>query len=443
MNLNYLFEKHLTDISGVRLTSKFLLAVSGGVDSMVMLHLFHSLKLKIAVAHCNFSLRGEESNLDHELIKTYCENLNIPFYELIVDTAKIVEDRKIGVQEVARNIRYEWFKELCKKHQLDFIVTAHHSDDNVETVLMNIVRGTGIKGLKGIPNKNDNIIRPILFASKKDLVDYASFHQVPYRNDSSNNKNTYTRNKLRNDIIPRLQELNSEAKANIHKLSNYSYAVSSIISEHIADIAHAIVRYENDTIRINCKSIIKSPRLFFYMYELLSSYGFTTNQIQNIKSCLQEAKSGTQFFASSHIATVNRQEIIVQTRIKPDVSQFVLPFQEQTFFSLGFHSYSASIVAYKYNQTFELGKLYLDTHLLSFPLIIRKWKRGDSFSPLGMKGKKKVSDFLIDRKVSVPDKEDTFIVESNKKIVAILNHQIDEAFKVTPNTQQVLILNSI
>ncbi|MES2780555.1 MAG: tRNA lysidine(34) synthetase TilS [Bacteroidota bacterium] len=442
MNLNNRFIEFLTQKTGATLSSKYLLAVSGGVDSMVMTHLFHKAGLTFSVAHCNFSLRAEESNLDHQLVKTYCHQLHIPFYDVVFDTVTSMQEQHLGVQETARNLRYTWFNQLLQEHAFDFIATAHHRDDNAETVLFNIVRGTGINGLKGIPRQNNAVIRPLLFADKELLMQYAADNQVPYRNDTSNQKDTYARNKLRNKVIPILKEVNAEAIQHIHNLSEYSYSVARIVDEHIKQLSAEILRQENDKIIIDCHSIVTNPLFHFYLHELLSPYSFNATQISDIEHSLTHALSGNKFISPTHSATTNRGEIIIQVKNIPSDHSVVLEKLNYSEFTLGSEMYSATIEQLSDNLSFEAGKLYIDADALTFPLTIRKWENGDSFSPLGMAGKKKVSDFLIDKKVSLPDKENTFVVVSNNTIAAILNHQIDDAFKVTTYTQYLLQLTA-
>lgn len=438
MNLNNRFVAYLTEKTGASADATYLLAVSGGVDSMVMVHLFAEARLSFAVAHCNFSLRGEESNLDNQLVKTYCSELNIPFYDIVVDTQKIARAERLSIQETARNIRYTWFQQLLQERGYDFIVTAHHRDDNAETVLFNLIRGTGLKGLKGIPLQNNSVIRPLLFAGKEELIEYADEHQIPYRNDASNTKDTYARNKIRNKVIPILKEVNAEAVKHIHQMSEYSYAISFIVEQHMEQLRSQIVEQKIQQTIINCSDIIQHPFATFYLYELLAPYGYNASQITAVYNVLKAAKSGGQFFSPSHTLTINRGQIIVQQTLAIANAGIILEKSDYTEFCVGLNTYTASIEPAQHVQQYEAGILYMDADLVSFPLIIRKWENGDFFSPLGMKGKKKISDFLIDKKVSLPDKENTFVITSDNNIIAVLNYQIDEGVKATSHTQHLL-----
>jgi tRNA(Ile)-lysidine synthase len=438
VNLNNRFVDYLTEKTSASLDSTYLLAVSGGVDSMSMIHLFYEAGLTFGVAHCNFSLRGEESNLDHQLVKMYCKQLKIPFHEMVFDTQKVSDEQHLSIQETARNLRYNWFHKLLQENCYDYVATAHHRDDNVETVLFNLIRGTGIKGLKGIPFQNNSIIRPLLFADKESLIQYAKLNQIPYRNDSSNAKNTYSRNKIRNEVIPLLKDVNIEAVKHIHQLSEHSYAISSIIDQHIEQLRSQIVEQQSSQIVIDCSSIVNNKLIAFYLYELLLPYNYNATQITAICNSLKSSKTGSQFFSKNHTATINRSKIIVQQTTALTATSITLEKDDYTEFRIGLNTFIATIEPMQNGQEYEPGILYLDAALLSFPLTIRRWENGDSFSPLGMKGKKKISDFLIDKKVSLPDKENTFVIISNNTLIAVLNHQIDDSMKATKSTEYIL-----
>lgn len=438
MNLNNRFVDYLTEKTSASLASTYLLAVSGGVDSMSMIHLFYQAGLTFGVAHCNFTLRGEDSHLDHQLVKMYCTQLQIPFHEIVFDTKKISDEQHLSIQETARNLRYDWFHKLIQEHRYDYISTAHHRDDNVETVLFNLIRGTGIKGLRGIPFQNNSIIRPLLFADKESLIQYAELNQIPYRNDSSNAKNTYSRNKIRNEVIPILKDVNAEAVKHIHQLSEHGYAISLIVDQHIEQLRSQIVEQKSSRTLIDCSSIVNHKLFAFYLYELLLPYDYNGTQITAICKSIKSAKTGSQFFTKNYTATINRGEIIIQQTVVATATSITLEEVGYAEFRIGLNTFSATIEPIQNRQEYEPGILYLDVALLSFPLTIRKWENGDSFTPLGMKGKKKISDFLIDKKVSLPDKENIFVITSNNTIIAVLNHQIDGSVKVTKNTQLIL-----
>jgi tRNA(Ile)-lysidine synthase len=437
MNLNNRFVEYLAEKIGNSASAKYLLAISGGADSMTMLHLFHTAQLSFGVAHCNFSLRGDDSNLDNLLVKNHCQQLNIPFFEVRFDTEKIAHEQQWSIQETARNLRYNWFEKIREEQGFDFIATAHHLDDNVETILFNLVRGTGIKGMKGIPTKNNSVIRPLLFATKQSLLEYAADNQIPYREDTSNLKDTYSRNKIRNRIIPLLKEVNSEAVKHIQDFSEHSHAVSSILEQHMEQLSKQITEYKNEQIIIDCSRILNNNLFGFYLKEILTPYAFNRVQTHAIHQSLQATKSGITFLSNTHELTVNRKTLIVQTKQDVLSPEILVEKTNNTDIPIGTHTYATTVTKAENTGRYEAKNLYMDLDLLHFPLLIRKWKNGDYFTPLGMIGKKKISDFLIDKKVSLPDKKNTFVVLSNNKIVAVLNHQIDDSVKTTSGTRFV------
>lgn len=438
MNLNNRFLEHLINVIGVSPSAKYLLAVSGGVDSMVMLHLFHAAGINISVAHCNYSLRAKESDLDHKLVRERCEQLAVPFFDIVFDTKKISKEQSTGIQETARKLRYDWFQRLASDHQFDFIATAHHQDDTVETILFNLIRGTGLKGLEGIPLRNKNIIRPLLFASKNTLLQYAQEHTISYRIDASNLSNTYSRNKIRNTIIPLLTDINPEAVKHIYTLSSHSASVMGIASEFIQTISASIIQTKNDAIIIDCKPLEEKSYFSFFLYETLHPYGFNSYQTDTIKDAVVSLKSGIIFQSASHTLTVNRSEIIIQVSNPKTPEYLVLTNANSQSFSIGNNEYFLSVIPNTSNPTFKPQTIYLDADKVAFPVTVRTWQAGDFFSPLGMSGKKKISDYLIDKKLSLLEKENVFVLISTNHIVAILNHQIDENFKITPATQNIL-----
>lgn len=438
MNLNNHFLEHLINAIGGSPSAKYLLAVSGGVDSMVMLHLFHSAGINIGVAHCNYSLRAEESDLDHKLVKEYCEQLGVPFFDIVFDTKKISKTQTTGIQETARKLRYDWFQTLASDNEFDFIATAHHQDDSVETILFNLIRGTGLKGLEGIPLRNNNIIRPLLFAQKNSLIQYAHEHNIAYRMDASNNSNVYSRNKIRNKVIPVLMDINPEAVKHIYNIGSHSASAMNIASEFIQTLSSSIVKTKNDSKIIDCKSIMEKSYLSFFLFETLHPYGFNSYQTDTIKESLSAEKSGVVFYSASHILTVNRSEIIIQPSTVKTSDYLVLKNASYRPFLIGNTEYAITIIPYIPDIRFMPHTVYLDADKVTFPITIRRWQAGDFFSPLGMTGKKKISDYLTDKKISLPDKENTYVLISNDQIVAILNHQIDENFKITSSTQNIL-----
>lgn len=422
-------------------SQRILLAVSGGPDSIALLYLFIRFTKQIAVAHCNFGLRGAESDADEAFVKHCCSELNVPFYSKRFETSEEATEKSISIQVAARELRYAWFEQLRIEHHFDCIATAHHLDDNVETVLMNMLRGTGMKGLSGIPEQNGPIIRPLLFASKAQLIQFLSAHNIAYRNDASNAENKYTRNKLRNSIVPQLLELNPQASTHIHELSKHAQLAYALLSEKTEALASGNLSETNGTIQLHYDTISRTPFAAFYLFELISRYGFNKVQCDLIHANFCSAKTGTRFLSESFELIVDRHTLIINPRNDEQhpVADIVVHEQPSQVIALPDDEYMFNMLTNPSINTYLEDHLYINADLLSFPLYCRLWKQGDSFKPLGSNGSKKVSDLLIDQKVSLTAKRNTFVLQSSSgDIVAVLGHRIDNRYRITPDTRSVL-----
>ncbi len=442
MNLYSRFEKFLIGEIGIQKACRILLAVSGGVDSMVLLHLFKRTDHEIAVAHCNFGLRGDESEGDRAFVKKYCEQYSIIFYEKRFDLKNYSEENKTGTQESARRMRYEWFDELLKTDAYDYLATAHHLGDTAETLLFNIARGTGISGLQGIPAKNNKIIRPLLFATKNEIIDYATEHHIAYRTDSSNEKNVYSRNKIRNKIIPVLKEINPLFEEHVQSLTKQMSFIKKIYSAHIHETWKQCHRKNHDKIEVDIPALLKLESPEQYLFEFLHPYGFNAIQVHGINEALQN-QSGKQFYSATHLLVKDRDMLIIseldekyadQVTIEKNVHSFAL---DDSLLQIDHLTVSDKI-------DFSKNSFYLDADLVSFPIKLRRWIDGDKFIPLGMHAPKKISDFFIDEKVNLIDKKRSWIVCSGEdKIICLLPYRVDERFKITSKTTHALKLTFI
>lgn len=413
--------------------NKLLLAVSGGIDSVVMLNLLHRLGYTIQVAHMNFQLRDEESNEDEKFIKNLCEHLKIPIHIKRVDTLKSQADDKISIQMAARKLRYDWFQELKNEHQLDYLLTAHHADDSIETVLINILRGTGLSGLKGIVH-NEMGIRPMLCFSREEIHDYARANHIHWREDSSNSKEDYLRNKLRLNIMPQLDKVAHQWRANVLKLSEDIVVSEKILAKHYNDQLNNI--FSN-----NCYDVseIKNREDGFWLFrKSLLTFNFSHGAIDDIFLHI-DSQTGAKFSSSTHRLIKDRNTFIVE-----EFSDFV-PSEEIIIESdLSYKNNTKYNLELKYlemankPEIFNKNEIYIDCDKLEFPLQIRHWQAGDWFIPFGMKGKKKLSDFFIDEKFSIHQKENTFVLVSGSIIVAILNNRVDDRYKITDTTNRIL-----
>lgn len=426
------YKQHIISQFPFLLESRILIAVSGGVDSMVLLHLLQQLNLNCSVVHCNFNLRGTESDLDEEFIRDYCIQKAIPCYVKSFDTIFYADKHKISIQMAARELRYQWFHELEKKHQFKYILTAHHLDDQVETFLINFIRGTGIEGLLGIPEVNDTIIRTLLCFSREQILNFANEQNIKWREDSSNASDKYFRNKLRHQVIPVLKELNpsflKSFQSTIARLKQSENAVVECSKKTL----DKLIQVNNNQIFIKISELKKLENYTFYLYQWLKEFGFSAwNDIY----ALVDGQSGKQIFSQTHVLLKNRDALIlVEKSSSEHDTLFVLKnIEEELKFPL-----KLTLCNDSYIQEQNKSIIFVDADKIEFPLIVRKWREGDVFYPLGMKGSKKVSKFFKDEKISIFDKQKIWILESNNKIVWIIDYRQDDRFKVEQTTQTTL-----
>jgi len=424
-----LFKKY-NSIAGKNL----LLAVSGGIDSMVLLDLMVKNQMNIAVAHCNFFLRGAESDFDQEFVSDYCEKNHISLYIKQFDTKKYAETNKKSIQVAARELRYNWFFELKNKHNFDYICTAHHLDDSVETFFINLLRGTGIDGLVGI-GENESIIRPLLDFSKTEIEKYASENNLKWREDSSNNSDKYERNNLRHNVIPILKKLNPNFSHSFSNTIEHLKEIQSFSDEFSEKVIKKLVFVGNNDNYLNVEELLNYKNYKFILYKWLSPYGFTAwNDIYN----LVYSQSGKFVETDEYKLLKNRNELILYPKNKNFHENLFFISENQTEINLPIKLK----ITLKKTHSFNINNkktAYVDKEKLKFPLVIRKYKEGEYFCPFGMDGqKKKISKFLKDEKLSVLEKENTWIVSSDNQVVWIIGQRLDERFKITENTTSIL-----
>lgn len=415
---------------------KTLIAVSGGMDSIVLCDLYHAAKLPFAVAHCNFQLRGEESNGDEKFVKELATKYGVEVFVKRFDTKKYADEKSISIQLAARELRYEWFEKLRKEKDFHLIATAHHLNDNIETILFNLTKGTGIRGLRGIPVRQGNIIRPLLFVSREEIENYQRENKLEFREDSSNVDDKYTRNKIRHQIIPLLKEINpSLENAFADKIELFTELEMMYEKQVKKSSAQLFIARGND-IYIPILKLKKTKNASSVLFEYLKEFGFNTEQVEDILASM-DADAGKQFLSSqARIIKDRRFFILTKLADKSFAVQFINDGDKEV--KLG--DKQLQITQAKAEQI-KPGKdsAYIDKSKLEFPLIVRPWKAGDYFYPFGMKlKKKKLKKFFTDEKVPLHEKENIMVIESNKKIVWVVGYRIDERFKVTANTKDVL-----
>jgi tRNA(Ile)-lysidine synthase len=411
---------------------KLLLATSGGIDSMVLVHLLHQLKYNFAVAHCNFQLRQTESNDDESFVILECEKLKIPFFTVKFDAKKFAKDYKLSIQLAARKLRYDWFYEILEKENYDYILTAHHLDDSLETFLINFTRGTGLEGLKGIPAQNDKIIRPLLPFSRKEIEDFAIEYKVKWREDSSNATDKYLRNKLRHNIIPTLKELQPNLLLCFEKTIENLQQSQSMVEDASKLVYKIVVEEQDNLLKINLKELLKLPNYAAYLYQWLKDFGFTAwSDITD----LVIAQSGKQVFSEAFILLKDRDYLILSPKNEKNSEQVFLIYKEANQVNIPL-KFEFCIVG----DTFvsDANSIFVDEDKLQFPLMLRKWREGDYFYPLGMQGKKKLSKYFKDEKLSLIDKSKVWLLFSDNQIIWVIGKRPDERFKVETNTNNIV-----
>jgi len=401
---------------------------------MVLTKLCHLLKFEFGIAHCNFNLRGEESNEDQKFVKQLAEKNGSLFFTIQFDTKKYAQTNKLSIQMAARELRYNWFKELVLEYQYDYVFTAHHADDNLETFLINLSRGTGLDGLIGIPEINEIFVRPLLPFSREQIVDFAKDYKLKWREDSSNASTKYLRNKLRHDVIPELKSVNPQFLNNFNTTLDYLKQSNQFVKSQLFYL-------KNDLLETSETDILKIPvnRLREYgnprtcLYFLLKDYGFTAwDDIEQIVM----AQSGKQVFSKTHRLVKDRGYLLLSPLID-DVSDRTYQIPEEESMIM-IPSGTLKIKEVSEMNEVDFKTIYVDREKLKYPLVVRKWKEGDYFYPLGMKGKKKLSKFFKDEKLSLLAKERIWLLCSNKEIIWIINYRADNRFKITAKTKNIL-----
>ena len=417
----------------------YLLAVSGGIDSMVMLHLFQQLNYNFAVANINFKLRGNEADNEANFIKEYCAKNNIKLYQKDFNTEKFANENKISIQMAARNLRYLWFDDLANEKSFNFIAIAHHLDDQSETFFINMLRGTGISGLHGIAKIKNNIIRPLLFATRTEITEYAIRHNIPYKNDSSNASDKYQRNYIRHHILPEFYKLRNDFSKSLNSTITHLNEVEQYANSHIKKELEGIIEEsEFGIFQISISKLIDNNFCKLLLYYALKNYNFQNSHIDDISKLIENKTPGKTIISSTHKVTINREIIILDIINNDDIEN--LEIQINSLDNQQWNSSKLKIVFpfsgnYKENNQ---SLAFLDYDKLEFPLTIRNWKQGDSFKPLGMKGEKKVSDFFIDNKISNLEKSRIKFLCSNDRIIWIIGHRIDDRYKITKKTKNIL-----
>jgi tRNA(Ile)-lysidine synthase len=428
---NYIDEKKLLNPS-----DKIIVGFSGGADSVALLHILHNLDYECIAAHCNFHLRGEESDRDEQFAADFAASLGLSFFKKDFDTQTIAKERGISIEMAARDLRYQWFSELREKLQAEAIAVAHHRDDNIETLLLNLIRGTGIKGLTGIQPRTGYLVRPLLCVSKKEILQYVQNENLQFVTDSTNEQDEWIRNKIRLQVIPLLETINPSVREAIVQTMDNLNETAKIYDAEIEKSIRHIYNKEKESISILLLKTYPSPESI--LFELLKNYGFRSDVIRDIY-CAIDSQPGKTFYTPEYYIVKDRDEFILSSIAEKEEKEYFIQAGE-TVLKSPFQMEISLLINDESVIDKQANKAYFDFDKLQFPLTLRRWKTGDKFMPSGMKNFQKVSDFFSNNKFSKIQKEKTWILTSGKEIVWIVNHRIDERFKAMNTTKKRYIL---
>jgi tRNA(Ile)-lysidine synthase len=416
--------------------ARIIIGLSGGSDSVVLLAVLHSLGYECLAAHCNFHLRGEESDRDERMAAQVAASFRIPFYKQDFDTSSIAKERKISIEMAARDLRYAWFEDRRKELKADAIAVAHHSDDNIETLLLNLIRGTGIAGLTGIKPQSGFVVRPLLCISKEEILQYAASEKLPFVVDSSNEQDEFTRNKIRHQALPLLQSINPGIEASLLRTMEHLNEVEKIYLSHIKEAKKNVFDPVAHTISIPALLAYPSPESI--LFEILKEYNFGKEVIQSIFQSL-DSQSGKVFYSPGYQLLKDREHFFLLSLqqkepnlvfyVKEDEREITVPFP-----------LSVTVSEEKPEIIKDKNSAYFDFDKLKFPLTLRKWQPGDRFIPFGMKGYQKLSDYFNNNKFSKLDKENTWILCSGTDIIWIVGHRTDNRFKINDDSKKYYLL---
>lgn len=433
------FQKYVKDSNLFSDNSTILLTVSGGIDSMCMCDLFLRSGYHVAMAHCNFQLRGDDAEKDELFVRSYAQAKNIPLHVIRFETSTYAANNGISIQMAARDLRYKWFEELCVIHGYDKIATAHHLDDQAETFFINLIRGTGIAGLHGILPVSGKLIRPLLFATRKDIENYFSEHNLVNREDLSNNSDKYLRNRLRHKVLPLIEEIEPEF---VNKLANTTDIIrkgEQIIQAAIEQAKIKLISRSEAFIAIDKNELMCLNPADYYLFEILKDYGYNYSQVNDIIEAIS-GTSGKQFFSADYQLTIGRKSLLVYSiRNKADAIEYIFGEDfEQIDDPFCLHMQREQIDIETFQIPSDRNIACLDGQLLTFPLVLRRWKQGDYFYPLGMENKKLISDYFIDEKFEITEKAEAWLLLSGDDVIWITGHRIDNRYRVTKTTQEIV-----
>lgn len=431
-------EKYIEKHQLLKTNATVVVGVSGGADSVALLHILMKLGYNCVVAHCNFTLRAAESDRDEDFVTQLAASWSLPLFKVKFDTLNYAKAQKISIEMAARDLRYNWFSQLLIDQKADAIAVAHHSDDNVETLLMNLTRGVGLHGLTGIPKRNNQVVRPLLCLSRADILVYLQKNDLSFVTDSSNAENEYTRNKFRNQLIPLFETINPSFKSAINETSERMLEAELIYKEHIQDLISKISYSVEHELWIDKQKLHTYSYKKTLLYELLANYKFSNDTINRL-SDLDQTQPGAVFYSETHLLLNDRTHFIVSPRNQTDKNSYLITKE-------GINSPIIITIKERINDG-NIRKSPLvatvDASKLCFPLTLRRWNEADSFIPFGMKGRKKLSDFFIDQKMNRLQKENCWLITSNNQIVWIVGYRADNQFRADETVRNLIELELI
>lgn len=405
-----------------------IVGLSGGCDSVVLIHILHRMGYRCMAAHCNFHLREEESDQDEHFVEKFCAELNIPLEITHFDTLNYAKEHQLSIELAARELRYKWFESLRQKHNAEAIAVGHHADDQAETLLMHLVRGSGLNGLCGMQARNGAIIRPLLGVSRAEIEQYALQENLTYVNDSTNTDTNFRRNFFRHEIMPLLEKINPQITHTLSKTCLHLQGYQQFIQAETTRLREACLVQEGNTDYIDLKQLCRQESWETWLYELLTPYGLQGDQVEQLTRSIHAQHSGKQYMSASHRCLLDRTKLILQplvskTEVVPTLLQRSFPREDMSSFPPA----DAPIVC-------------IDADKVKGTLHLRHWQEGDTFRPIGMKGNKKLSDFFTDQKLSVFEKEEVWIVCDDEHIVWVAGHRMDDRYKITADSRTILEL---
>ena len=421
-------------------SARLLVAVSGGVDSVVLLHLLHSVGYQCVAAHCNFHLRGEESDGDERFVEAFTSGLGVPLHRVSFDTRGYAKEHHLSIEMAARQLRYEWFEKVRQETQCDWVVVAHHASDVIETFFLNLARGTGVKGLTGIPCKNGFVVRPLLGCTREEIEGYATLHGLEFRTDSTNGDTSIKRNAIRHLIVPQMRKLNPSFERTMMENISHITNIYNLYLSNIYSYLNNLIINDGDLVKIDVNKLLQIPFYEVVLGEILLKYGFNGSQIRSVGKVLQ-GRAGRLFVSKGYRLVKDRNFLVIVPLGQRDEGEYVVEAGVQEVeepLHLRFEVMAPGII----DRSADVATL--DADKVAFPLRLRRWKRGDFFYPFGLKGRKKLSDFFTDRKCSLVEKERCWVMcDASDAIVWVVGMRIDGRFAVSEETRRVLVVKCV